>query len=520
VRDPARWAFAGGVVSIALAVAAFDPRVFTGGDNAAYYALAEALATGRGYVDLVTPTHPAHTQYPPGFPLLLVPFYWLFGGSYPALKLASLLAAVAALAGIRRVARRDRAVPAWAAAAVVALVGLNPVFLDYSHRVLSDMAYLALVLLALASFARSSGETPGGARGAWLAGLALSAAAFYVRTAGVALLLAAVGAAAFRRQRGRATTAALGLVAAVTPWVVWTASRRPPETGGYVEQLLSANPYDPAGPLVSLAGLAATVVNNVVYYAAVEFPSLMWPVGGPPPVAFRVLVLLVGGGLVAAGVVRAVRTRGATVHDLYAIVTIAILVVWPFISDRFFLAIAPVVWLYLLIGLDAGSRRLFGTPGPAIIGAAGLTVALLAGGLTRVPPTWGVVRAHLDGDELAGYDPFWQDYFEAARWIGREDPTAVIVARKPRLAWLWSGQPAFVFPFRVDPDGTWGEFEEKGATHVLLDGLESTRMFLDPALQARGERLEVVHAGPSRAVLVLRIAPEREPTLVPNPPPQ
>lgn len=520
MRNPARWAFAGAAVSIAIAVAAFDPRVFTGGDNAAYYALAEALASGRGYVDLVTPGHPAHTQYPPGFPLLLVPLHWLFDGSYPALKLASLLAAVGALAGVHALARRDRAVPAWAVAAAVPLVGLNPVFLDYSHRVLSDMAYLALVLLALTAFARSSGEPPGRGRGAWLAGLVLSAGAFYVRTAGVALLLAAVGAAAFRRQGGRTAAAAFGLVAAVAPWVFWTASRRPPETGGYVEQLLSANPYDPTGPIVSPIGLAATVVNNAGYYATVEFPSLMWPAGGVPPVAFRVLVLLVGGGLAVAGVGRAVRMRGVAVHDLYAIVTIAILVVWPFISDRFFLAITPVVWLYLLIGLDAGSRRLAGTHAPALFVAAAVAVALLVGGLARVPPTWAVVRAHLDGDELAGYDPFWQDYFEAARWIGREDPTAVIVARKPRLAWLWSGQPAFVFPFRVDPEGTWREFEEKGATHVLLDGLESTRMFLDPALQARRERLEVVHAGPSRAVLVLRIAPEREPTLLPPPSPE
>lgn len=517
MRNPARWAFAGAAVSIALAVAVFDPRVFTGGDNAAYHALAEALATGRGYVDLVTPDHPAHTQYPPGFPLLLVPFHWLFGGSYPGLKVASLLAAVVALTGVWRLARGDRAVPAWAAAAAVPLVGLNPVFLDYSHRVLSDMTYLALVLLALAAFARSSGEPPGRGRNAWLAGLALSAAAFYVRTAGVALLLAAIGAAAFRRQWGRATAAGFGLVAAVAPWLSWTASRRPPETGGYVEQLLSANPYDPTGPIVSLAGLAATVVNNVLYYATVEFPSLMWPAGSVPPVAFRVLVLLVGGGLATAGVVRAVRTRGVAVHDLYAIVTIAILVVWPFIADRFFLAIAPIVWLYLLIGLDAGSRRLAGTPVPALFVAGGVAAAILAGGLVRIPPTWAVVRAHLDGDELAGYDPFWRDYFEAARWIGREDPTAVLVARKPRLAWLWSGQPAFVFPFRVDPDGTWREFEEKGATHVLLDGLESTRMFLDPALQARRERLEVVHAGPSRAVLVLRILPEPDPTPVPPP---
>ena len=71
------------LVTIALAV--FDPYLFTGGDNVRYYALAKALATGRGYVDLITPGTPTETIYPPGFALLLVPFYWIFGGAYVGL---------------------------------------------------------------------------------------------------------------------------------------------------------------------------------------------------------------------------------------------------------------------------------------------------------------------------------------------------------------------------------------------------------------------------------------------------
>lgn len=516
MRQPARWALVGGVGSIALALAVFDPRVFTGGDNAAYYALAEALATGRGYVDLVAPGAPPHTQYPPGFPLVLVPFHWIFGGSYVALKLASMMAAGLALWGAWALALRDRAVPVWAVVAVVPLLGLYPVFLDYTHRVLSDMTYLAAALASLVAFAHAGQEGGDRWRGAWLIGVAAAAIAFYVRTPGLALIVAAVGWAALQGHVRRAGIALAGLVGAIGPWLAWTATKRPPETGSYLDQLVSANPYDPTGPTVSFGGMMATVSTNLVHYASVELPGLLWPSSATPPGVIRGVALLVAGGLLVYGLLRSVRLRGVAVHDLYALVTVAVLAVWPFISDRFFLTLAPVAWLYVLVGTDALSRRALGSARPAALAAGGVALVLLAGGLARVPGTWGVIRAHLDGDELAGYTSFWSDYFESARWIGRQDPTAVIVARKPRLTWMWSRQPAFVYPFRLDPRETWETLEEKGATHILLGGFDSTRLYLLPALEARPDRFELVHAGPARAVLVLRIVPETEPTLLPS----
>jgi 4-amino-4-deoxy-L-arabinose transferase-like glycosyltransferase len=150
---------------MAIAAAVFDPYLFTGGDNVRYFALAKALATGKGYVDLITPGTPAETVYPPGFALLLVPFYWIFRGAYVGLKVESLVAGGVALWGLWSLARRDRAVPAWAAAAAVWLFGLYPVFRIYTHWVLSDMTYVAATLVALAGYARArddEGDRPGG----------------------------------------------------------------------------------------------------------------------------------------------------------------------------------------------------------------------------------------------------------------------------------------------------------------------------------------------------------------------
>ena len=251
-RRPEAWAVAGGIVAMALALARFDPYLFTGGDNAQYYALARALATGQGYVDLVAPGAPPHTQYPPGFPALLVPLYLLFDGSYVALKLVPMTAAALLLWAVYLVARRDPAVPGWVAAGTVWMVGLYEAFQLYAHRVMSDMPYVALAVLALAVLQRAASDERGDRLDRyWLIGCALALAAFYVRSAGVTLLTAIVAWALLRRRWKRAALAAGMFTAFSLPWFLW--GRLAPVGGGaggvYIEKLVRSSPLqsDPRG---------------------------------------------------------------------------------------------------------------------------------------------------------------------------------------------------------------------------------------------------------------------------------
>ncbi|HUP18598.1 MAG TPA: glycosyltransferase family 39 protein [Gemmatimonadota bacterium] len=509
MRRPGAWALLGGAVSLLLAAALFDPRLFTGGDNAAYYALAEALATGRGYVDLITPGAPPESKYPPGFPLWLVPFWWVFGGSYVGVKLASFVAAAAALWATWALARRDAAVPAWAAAAAVPLVGLYPTFLDYSHWVLSEMTYLAVALAALWAFARATASEPEGERapdrwtGAWLAGLALSTAAFYVRTAGIALIAAALLAAVLARSWRRAAAAAAIAVGA-GPWILWTAAH-PPPTGGYLEQLLAVDPYDPTSPTVSFAGLVGQVVVNVQIYSFDQIPRLVWP--DAAPFAAALAIALVFGALLVFGAVRAIRSRRVQVWEWALGLSALLILVWPWTGDRFLLTVAPLLWLWALVGLDGAAVAFTRRRWPAIAVAGALAAVLAVGAVRRVPAQWEVTRAHMEGDALAGYSDFWTDYFEAASWIGRTAPDAVVLARKPTFSWYWSRRPSVVYPLRYDPPATWAFIQRQRVTHVLFDGLGSTRLFLVPALDEHLDQVGVVHSAPHRAVYVLRIEP-------------
>ena len=512
MRSPGRWALAGAVVSIVLALALIDPYLFTGGDNVAYYALARALATGRGYVDLITPGTPPETLYPPGFPLLLVPFYWLGGGRMFVLKLESGLAAAVALWATWKLAREARDVPAWAAAAAVWLVGLAPVSLLYTRYVLSDMSYTAAAMVALVFFQRADArdgeeEGQGGGSGErwWIAGSLVAVLSFAIRTAGVALLGAALLWAIGRRRWRRAVIVGLAIAVAAVPWLVWT-SQRPPETGGYFEQVRVSDRLDPESPSMRLSQYPERAAVNLAIYMIRDLSQLFWPVN-PAPLAVRVFGVLVGAALVAIGVFHLVRRRGITVWDLFGVFSLGLILVWPWTGDRFFLPLVPILWLAMLTGLEAASRFFTGGDAPARGGAVLLIVILALGATLGVPRAWANTRAWLDGDELAGYDPFWQDYFEAARWIGDTAPDAVITGRKPTFAWYWSGgRPSLVYPFHGDPERTWAFLRRRGITHILMD--PATRDYLGPTLAPHADRLEVVHAAPHRSVLVLRLAPD------------
>lgn len=494
------WAIAGGAVALALAVAAFDPYLFTGGDNAQYYALTRALATGRGYVDLVRPGAPPHTLYPPGYPALLVPLYLASGGGMVAMKLLSLAAGAGVLAGLYGLARRDPAVPVWAAAAAVGLVGLYPPFREYTHWVLSDMTYTALVVAALLAFQRQTDPEERRWAG-WLLACALALAAFYVRIAGVALLAAVVGWALLGRRWRHAVVAALVFAIGALPWIAWTRQAAPAGPAGYLEQAAVASPFSaPPGELLGSLGERFAAV--VIEYGSYQLPGLFWPVSPPPPAA-RALGATMGTALLVYGAWRVIRRRGLRPWDLYVASTLGLIYLWPWLGERIFLTLAPFLWLYLLAGADSVSQRIAGGRAPAVAIALLVALILLAGGASSAARQIPRTRAYLAGDRLDGYSSFWRDYFDAARWIGIHAPDAVVLARKPTLVWYWSGRPAVVYPRRAAPEETLRFIRQTGVTHVLFE--RSTEEALAPALLPRQDRLELLYRAPQGQAAVVRL---------------
>ena len=188
-----------------LALAAIPPRwradPFPYPDALDYALSARSLAHGEGYrIPALGGRYPPH--YPFGFPALLVPWYLLPGAGLTAGLYGVALFAVAGAVGVYLLGRRTGG---WAGAlAAAASVALSAKFLDWSHRVMSETATVAVVTgvaLALHRHATASTER---VRERWALALGLLCGVGLVSRLANAVLPAAVAIALLLDARVRA----------------------------------------------------------------------------------------------------------------------------------------------------------------------------------------------------------------------------------------------------------------------------------------------------------------------------
>jgi hypothetical protein len=496
---------------LVLGLPLFDPRLFTGGDNVVYYLLAKALATGKGYVTLYEPGSPPHTLYPPGYPILLVPVFWLFGGSFWAAKAFSFAAGGAALAlAARWLGERldPRSGGFLVLGFALLLSATNTTFLTYAHWTLTEMPYLPVSIGALILAERSRGGA-----GTWLGAALLAAGGYLIRTAALPLC-AAVTWGVWRTQGRRAGLVTAGVsIAAVAAWTLRNEIVAP-GAPGYLNQLLMVDPYDPARGMLTFATFAGRVGENLAGYAFIEIPRLLYPFL-PSLESPKLLGMVLGAVLVPLllyGAVRQVASRGLKAGEVYAALYVGLLAVWPWKGDRFLLPLLPLLLSYLglgladLIGARAARRKGRHPAAPHLLAILfGLAVLPnLWHALERIPPQIAVTARHLGGDRLAGYIWYERDYFAAATWLSRNAPPgALVISRKPQFTYLFSGRKSLLYPYGA-PEEIERAVARSGASYLIYDNLgQSALIYLRPYLIRHQDDYEIVHSVGQPPTLVL-----------------
>jgi hypothetical protein len=161
------------------------PRYYVGwfGDDASYIEGARSLLQGR-YVALHDPHAAVQTQFPPGYPLFLVPFVKLAAGHWALLKLPSIALTLLSIVLAWKLFKGwTTPAVAWAG---TFLLAFNPITVKYSATIQSEPLYLFLTLLAFYLF-RLSLKPSSPAWLPWALGAALGWAAI-VRTIGILLI--------------------------------------------------------------------------------------------------------------------------------------------------------------------------------------------------------------------------------------------------------------------------------------------------------------------------------------------
>jgi hypothetical protein len=253
-RHPVAIAVALLLLHVGLALLTFEPRPHTGGDNAAYITLGRSLLEHGTYTELWDPVAGPHTKYPPVFPAVLAIAMALGLTPWVQLKLVVLsFSAAAVVFSFLWLRRRRRCMTALAVGIVLAVA---PGILREGRWILSDVPFWAFTMVALWSFERLRPDD-------WKrfgVGVAAIVLAYFTRSAGLPLVLAALGWLAWRRLWPQ-----LGVLAAAVgvPALLWWLRTRAHGPTGYVSEFWRIDPYIPALGNVGPTDLLLRMIENV-----------------------------------------------------------------------------------------------------------------------------------------------------------------------------------------------------------------------------------------------------------------
>jgi hypothetical protein len=484
-------------VHVLLGLASFQPTPHTGGDNAAYLSLAQSLLEDGRYRNLYDPNTPPHTQYPPVFPGILALALALGLKPWVQLKLVVLGFAAAAVAFTFLWIRRRRR--PLLALGVGAALAVGPGALELGHWVLSDVPFWTLTAVALWAFERLR---PGERRRLAVA-VAATTLAYFTRSAGLPLVVAAFAWLALRRRWTQ--VAALAVVLGPLALLWWLRARG---LGGvdYVSQFWSVNPYDPSQGRIGMGDLFGRMAENAGKYARLHLPILLTGTSGGASIAL-------GAGVIGFGLfgwLRRLRRPGAA--ELFLPLYLGLLLLWPAVwsGERFLLPAFPLLLAYAGEGVVRLGRVLqpVAAPWAAAVAAAVVLLAALPGTADQVRSGRFCTGLYRAGDPWPCLTPAWREYYDTAVWAGRSlPPGAAVVTRKPRLFWgLSGGVPAVIFPFSTDAAAFFAAADTAGARYLVLDRVDGlSSAYVTPIVLRRPQAFCILYASPLQTTAVLGI---------------
>jgi len=483
-----------------------NPYWRVGWDSAIYISLAKSLAAGQGYAYMGF----GHTKYPPLFPLLLSAVIETCGTSFLAMRLTVLAFTVASV-GIVYLLFRESG-ERWLGLATAALSGVSFAVLDKVRFVQSDLPFLFFVLLALYFLQKRSRFS------SWhTLGLHLSlAAAFYTRTAGLALFVAAIAfygfAALRRRERSELVKAVAVLFTTVVCVGAWSARNAtvanliPPDlkegetyAGEFLRPTSGAPEIRPLEPATWLRRLWHGAVN----YSAICLALLTGEQAQPAAPLYGLLALVLV-GLIAA------LAPGPGPVEFYFLSYGVLLLLWPATpGHRFLLPIVPMFFYYLLSGGRTVLRllaRVAGREGSDKLAGMALAVAVMA--LLAANAT---LDARIIAQEraLPYYSGETADFISGIRWLAANVPAdAVVISDPSPPVYLLSGRRS-VLPIPSDDPRQVLAAIEKHGSYLLYAPVAGGPRSLLPILRSFPDRFDEIYRQGS--CVVYRVRPDERP---------
>ena len=489
-------------IHVLLALLTFAPQPHTGGDNAAYITLARSLIEHGTYSELWDPLAPPHTKYPPAFPSILA--VAMVAGLEPWVQLKlvvmTLSATAVAFSFLWLRARRRAAL----ALGVGLILAIAPGVMQEGRWILSDVPFWAFTMMALWAFERLGPRD-------WKR-FAIAAAAtliaYFTRSAGLPLVLAALAWLTWRRSWKQ--LGALAIVIGV-PAVLWLLRTRAYGPSGYVSEFWLVDPYVPSLGRAGIGDMLGRIVDNSASYATVHLPILLTGAVAGLAVLAAILIFL----LAVGGWIMRIRHR-PNVADLFVPLYLGLILVWPAVwsGERFLLPLLPLLLYYAGSAFVELAKRALPRYGFVTGGAAALLLVLMAiPGITQAARVGRACTAlYRAGEQFPCLgSPVWDEFFDVAELAPEMlPPGSSIISRKPRLFHALSGVPGRIYPFSQQPEAFFATVDSIDARYVVFDRLGGTaEVYLEPVVVAVPEAFCIMHATPITATVLFGIRRDR-----------
>jgi 4-amino-4-deoxy-L-arabinose transferase-like glycosyltransferase len=434
-------------------------------DFAMYVHHAQNIVEHRPYADtgyIPNPSFPVYgpRYYPPVFPILLAPIYWISGINLTPMKLEQVLFLLLSLIAMYAYWKRDLG-PRYALA-LVAILGFAPAFWAAKENVLSDVPFLFFFYLASFLVSRTLHDSSGW----WWRRSAITGLVVYLaigtRTVGIALIAGLVLYDVLRLHTiTRATAVSIticGLLLGLQRYFTGIG------LGGY--------PYERSTP--------HSTAHNLAAYGRVL--GSFW-VGSSRSFCAYVVLALVASLVLAGTFFRG--KRGLTFVEAALIPYMVIVVLWPFPAGvRVAFPVLPWIGYLALLGLKGLADKLTPRWSPAAVWALVVLIAVPYVQSYR-HVDFGPIR------QTAGLPEFNQLCQAVRDNTAPEDP---IIYFRARALSLYTGRPASVPNYLGSETELWDWAKAVHAKYFLTtNAFHDDQEFLTRFVQSNPASFDLVY---------------------------
>ncbi|MEO0132566.1 MAG: hypothetical protein ABIK73_06550 [candidate division WOR-3 bacterium] len=483
----------------------FDPKLFTGGDNAVYISLAESIASGNGYKDIFDPDNPPHTQYPFGLPLLLTPIVYVWGHNYILMKLLIIFIGLGLIYFLGRLLQQ---ISTWEITLfVVLLTALNPYIIEYSHWILTEIPYLFFSILGIYLLERALNSQNRGLV-YLIAGAGAIVYSYFIRPTGLALIAAGFLILLIKKRYKYALIYSAVILICVFPWFYRNA-RIGEVLGLSQKMLMMRSVYNMESGTMTFSELINRVLANLRIYSFTIIPqSIFYNIPEHDLGKLLLALILILPWLLGFG--HQIIKKFSLSH-LYFLSYFLIVLPWhEYVStERYFLPVLPLFLYFVANGLITISNKLKISKswllGPYLVVISFISVFNI---VKMAPTQLNNLILYLKGDKYAGYSPDWVRFFEAAEWIKANTPeNSVVISRKPPFVYLVARRKGKIYPFTFDREKVKSFLFDSKAKYILVDHFYwtgTTPKYLIPVLQEYPDKYEILFISKPPETLVLK----------------